>query len=196
MCQPVPAELLLSWPRWGRTSTPALSSQSPQGARRLCSLPSLRLESRNRRPPPLLEWGEKGPTDFPSARTEQQTTVITCREKVETSRNCSLLEMPTHDCSHPSFFQMFLTRRRSRCRGARQTEWGQDKEPPSSGTSFGSAHLTHPTSSTPGRKGGLSHAGGHREWASLPGTSSSIRRIKGPGFTCKLERETENQLHV
>lgn len=105
--------------------------------------------------PPLLEWvGKDLRPGFPSACPVPQINVITCREKAQTSHNSSLLEMPTHNGSRPSFFQMFLTPMQSRCLGATQIGWGQDKEPPSSGTSFGSAHLTHPTLSKSERKGG------------------------------------------
>lgn len=105
--------------------------------------------------PPLLEWAGTGQTaDFSSARTEQQINVITCQEKDLTSQNSSLLEMPIHKYNHPPFFQMFLTRMQSRYLGARQTDWGLDKGLSSSGTSFGSAHLTCSTSSTPARRDG------------------------------------------
>ena len=148
------------------------------------SLPSLLLGSRTQEAALLFCSGQGRARQqiFSFARTEQQINVITCQEKDLTSQNSSLLEMPTRKYNHPPFFQMFLTPMQSRCLGARQTDWGPDKELPSSGISFGSAHLTHSTSSASARKDGAQPHWRTPGMASFPGTSSRIRRIKGSGF--------------
>lgn len=90
---------------------------------------------------PLLEW-------IGGLHTMSQINVLTCRGKAPTSCNSSLLELPTPDCSHPSFFQTFQTQMPSRCLGAIQKGLGRDKGQPSSGISIGSAHPIHTTSVT------------------------------------------------
>ena len=170
-----------SWPRWGTDS--CLSShlsRSPWACKvPSVSLPSLLLESQTQQ---AAGVGREGPERSSLPLQVPKADVITCQEKAPISRNSSLPELPTHSCSRPSSFQMFLTRMQSRCLGARQTDWGQDKEPPSSGTSSGFVHLTQPTSSASGRKDRTQLCGTTPEQASLPGVSSRMRRIKRPCF--------------